>query len=547
MEPATETRSVNTAWQAPSLRGRITFLAAAVVVLLTVTLCILVGVLRSTQANTVAGSQRRLEAVARSMANAYQTRTDRSTSLSHVDARPRPKQAATTGVPPPPPLPGPPPPPPPGARPISPEEQALAAITTRVLQDETGIEGGFFRSSDRRLVGYAFPTHEGPGDPKALPARETPDILNVASSAVSQNRLQEDQFFGPHDVVLFIAVPVCDAADCHGGPVGSAWLMHRLHGAETDRKRALLWSAFGFGTVACVTVILAFLVLRQVGNGTQAVLDRLTWMGSNLSHQPRPSSVRLAEFHRVLDGLDRLGDTLRGQMERERELQSRVRQNERLAAIGQLAAGVAHELRNPLATIRLRAQMAQRKTQEDLTSQASSVILAEVDRLDLIIERLLDFSRPIRLNPSMVDVSALAEAAVQHWTSRHPDVAVRYTGDRGIRVVADLTRLEQVLDNLLDNAVQQLKASRTPSPSIGVRCQRDHEEILLEITDNGGGFTPEALGKATEPFFTTRATGTGLGLAITQEIVHAFGGTLLLSNDADGARIRIRIPGSESR
>src|ERR1700733_10652779 len=156
MEPQTETRSANTAWQAPSLRGRITFLAATVVVLLTVTLCILVWVLRSTQANTVGRSQKRLEAVARSMANAYETRTDQSASLSHSDPGP-PRQATDAEAPPPPPPPGPPPRP--GQRPHSPEEQALAAITSRVLQDETGIEGGFFRPSDQRLVGYAFPTH----------------------------------------------------------------------------------------------------------------------------------------------------------------------------------------------------------------------------------------------------------------------------------------------------------------------------------------------------------------------------------------------------
>jgi signal transduction histidine kinase len=548
MERSTQTRDVASGWQAPSLRGRISFLAAAVVVLLTVTLCILLWVLRSTQANTVARSQRHLEAVARSMANAYQSRIDRTVSLSHVDPRPNPLGPdSTPGEIPalPPPLP-PPGPHPPGDPVHSSEDRALAALTSRVLQLETGIEGGFFRSADQRLVGYAFPTHEGPGDPKALPGREMPNIQSVATNAFSERQLQEDQFFGTHDVVLFVAIPVCDTRACADGPVGSAWLMQRLPGAETDRKRALLWSAFGFGIVACVTVILAFLALRQVGRGTQAVLDRLTGMESNLAHQPRPASVKLAEFHRVLDGLDRLGETLRGQMERERELQSRLRQNERLAAIGQLAAGVAHELRNPLATIRLRAQMAQRKTQEETTTQASSVILAEVDRLDAIIERLLDFSRPIRLNAVTVDVSELAEAAVQRWAARHSEVAVRYRGDSEVCAVADPMRLEQVFDNLLDNAVNQMKEARVALPSIEVACRKEGTDASVEVVDNGGGFTPAALRNATEPFFTTRAKGTGLGLAITQEIVHALRGTLTLSNTADGAMVRIQIPESES-
>jgi signal transduction histidine kinase len=535
MEPITDSSRGTPAWQAPSLRGRIAVLAATVVVLLTGTLFLLIWVLRSTQANTVSRSQRHLQAVVQSLANAYEARSDPNASLSAPAINPVPPM--------PPPAGGPHPP---GDHPPSPAEQALQAITARALQDETGIEGGFFRLADQRLTGYAFPTHEGPGDPKALPARETPNILNVATAALTAHRMQQDQFFGPHDVVLFMAIPVCDTKACVGGPVGAAWLMQRLPGAETDRKRALLWSAFGFGIVACVTVILAFLVLRQVGHGTQAVLDRLTGMESSLSHQPHPSTLKLAEFHRVLDGLDRLGKTLRGQMERERELQSRVRQNERLAAIGQLAAGVAHELRNPLATIRLRAQMAQRKTQEEATSQASAVILAEVDRLDAIIERLLDFSRPIRLDAAMVDVSALAEASVQRWTARNPQLLFRYVGQNDIAAVADPNRLEQVLDNLLENAVRQFEGAKTLYPVIEVRCVKAGEKVCVTVADNGGGFTPAALQSATEPFFTTRAKGTGLGLAITQEIVHALGGTLTLSNEADGALVRIQIPESGS-
>jgi len=414
-----------------------------------------------------------------------------------------------------------------------------------VLQNETGIEGGYFRLADQRLAGYAFPTHEGPGDPKAMPARETPDIVKVALDAATESNLQQNQFYGTHDVVLFIAVPVCEQQDCSGGPIGSAWLMQRLPGAESDRKRVILWSAFGFGLVACLTVLLAFLALRQVSRGTDAVLDRLKWMESNLGRQARPASVNLAEFHRVLDGLDLLGDTLRAQIERERELQSRVRQNERLAAIGQLAAGIAHELRNPLATIRLRAQMAQRKMQEDTTAQASAVILAEVDRLDAMIERLLDFSRPIRLSLTKVDVSALAVAAVQRWSTRYPEVSLRYAGPSSVCAMADPMRLEQVLDNLIENAVHQLLESKPPNPGIWIDCGKNGTDVYVTVEDDGGGFTPEALQSGPEPFFTTRARGTGLGLAITQEIVHAFGGTLNLANQDEGALVRIQFPGGE--
>jgi signal transduction histidine kinase len=530
------------AWNSPSLRGRVTLIAATVVLLLMATLFILVWVLRSSQADLVARSNKHLEAVARSLAEAYQDRSDRNVSLAEAGPLPPP---------PPPKPPAPPKPPPTLVAPLppllpQPDSRSLAALTAGVLRDETGIEGGYFRSSDRRLLGYAFPTHEGPGDPGAMPARETPSILNVAVSAVNQNRLRQETFYGSHDVVLFTAVPVCDTSDCAGGPIGAAWLMQRMAGVESERKRALLWSAFGFGAVACITVILAFLVLTQVERSTQAVLDRLTRMESDLSQEDRRAGIQLAEFHRVLDGLDRLGGTLRGQIARERDLQNRLRQNERLAAMGQVTAGVAHELRNPLATIRLRSQMAQRRTTEDVTSQAAEVILAEVDRLDAIIERLLNFSRPIRLNWAVVDISGLSRSAVARWTAREPGIHFVFEGHEGVSARADKDRLEQVVDNLIENAVHQLHETKTAAPKVWLGCGMSGEETTMKIRDNGGGFSAEALKSATEPFFTTRAKGTGLGLSIAREIVAALGGELALRNEMDGAAILIRLPHRET-
>jgi signal transduction histidine kinase len=361
-------------------------------------------------------------------------------------------------------------------------------------------------------------------------------------------KVQHDQFYGAHDVVLFMAAPVCETITCTGGPVGAAWLMQRLPGAESDRKRAVLWSAFAFGTVACVTMTLAFMVLRQVDRGTQAVLDRLARMESDLSGNDPRAPVRLAEFHRVLDGLDRLGATLRSQFEKERELQRKVRQHERLAAIGQLAAGVAHDLRNPLATIRLRAQMAQRKTSDEPVVQAASVILTEVDRLDAIIERLLDFSRPIRLSRVETDVTEMCSVAASRWRARNDAIAYVCEGENNVVTVTDPVRLQQVLDNVIENSVQHLIETKTASPVITMECGQDIEKVWLEIRDNAGGFTKEALKNALEPFFTTRAKGTGLGLAIGSDIMQALGGSIQLSNSNVGAVVRLelsRTPESE--
>lgn len=507
-------------------------LAGTVVALLIATLIILVSVLRSSQTNLVNRSNKHLEAVARSMADAYRNRPDKALSLARAEEVP------------PPALAGPPPTPPPGpGHPPKPEvERSLSALTAKVLRDETGIEGGYYRPTDRRLVGYAFPSHEGPGDADALPARETPNITDLAAEAVNQNRMVQDRYKGVHDVVLFTAIPVCDNRICENGPDGAAWMMQRIAGAETERKRVLLWSIFGFGGVACITVALAFIVLTQVDKGTQAVLDRLTRMESDLSQEALPRSVKLAEFHRIFDGLDSLSNTLRSQIDRERELQSRLRQNERLAAIGQLAAGVAHELRNPLATIRLRSQMAQRKANDDAVTQANTVILSEVDRLDGIIERLLNFSRPISINLSPSNLSGLCRSALDRWASRHSDIEFGFADAATIEADTDTQRLQQVLDNIMENAVHQLVESRTTNPRIDLACEQTLTFVKISVSDNAGGFSEEALQRATEPFFTTRAKGTGLGLAITNEIVSALGGSLTIQNSGDGATVSIKLP-----
>lgn len=507
-------------------------LAGIVLSLLVATLVILISVLGNSQTELVNRSNKHLEAVARSMADAYLNRADKTVSLS----APAPA--------PPPPLPGPPPGPHPasGPPPKPAPDDTLSVVAARVLRDETGIEGGFYRPADQRLLGYAFPTHEGPGDANALPARETPKIVDLAAQAVSENRMLQDKYAGAHDVVLFIAVPVCETRLCSGGPTGAAWMMQRIPGAETERKRVLLWSIFGFGGVACITVALAFLVLNQVDRGTQAVLDRLARMESDLSQEAHPASVNLAEFHRLFDGLDQLSETLRTQAERERELQNRLRQSERLAAIGQLAAGVAHELRNPLATIRLRSQMAQRRSNDEAVTQANSIIIAEVDRLDGIIERLLNFSRPIQIKLAPVDLSALCVSVLDRWSVRHPKIKFELDAAASGRLETDAQLLEQVLDNVIENAVHQLIESHIPHPIVKLDCRQAPGLATLSITDNGGGFRQDVLQRAIEPFFTTRPHGTGLGLAITHEIVSALGGSLTIQNSDGGATVSIQFP-----
>ncbi len=419
----------------------------------------------------------------------------------------------------------------------------LSTFMAGVLRVQPGVEGGFYRGDTDQLGGYAFPTHEGPGGTKEMPVREQPTILDLARSATSTNSPQRFIFTGPHDVVLFSAVPICDEQSCKAAAAGALWLMQRLPGAETDRRRAVLWSAFGFGVMALLIVLLAFAVLRQVDGSLRLVMDRLRRMESSLEEQPAPTTaVNMVECRRLLRGLDNLARTLRVQRETERALQAKLQQHERLAAIGQLAAGVAHELRSPLATIRLRAQLSQRSNDPEASARNNAVVLSEVDRLDGIIQNLLTFARPVRLDLSRTDVALICRETALRWSAQSATAGhvIHCDATTPIHVLADGGRLRQVLDNLLENSIH---AAGDLSAEIDIHCEDGGGLAVIRVTDRGSGFSDEAIRRAMEPFFTTRDSGTGLGLSIAYEIVRAHDGELRLSNaPAGGAIAEVILP-----
>ncbi len=257
------------------------------------------------------------------------------------------------------------------------------------------------------------------------------------------------------------------------------------------------------------------------------------------------SMLHLFEFQTMLNGLERLGTTLTERMKSEQTLQDKLRHSERLASIGRLAAGVAHELRSPLATIRFRAQMTQRAVEELTAKTYCEVILAEVDRLNGIIERLLAFSRPIQLRRQDVDLAELCEEVVDRWRVQLPEVSISSLCLEASPLLcsADRSRMRQALDNIVENAAHVLREEATSDPWICLECEHRDDCALIHILDNGGGFSPEALHRGTEPFFTTRTHGTGLGLAVTHEIIAAHQGTLTVKNrGGEGATITFSIP-----
>ena len=523
-----------------SLRSRILLLVVLTFLFLAAAAISLFTFLRNRHAETLSLTEHHLVSVAASLARNYADHRTVDNSLRSIEPGP-----------PPPPLP--PPPHPQSDGPPRPRPDLLKGLTAETLQHEDGVEGGFYAARADALIGYAFPTHEGPGAEKGMPERERPTIENLAREAVAANIIRTLRFEGPHDAILFVAAPIHEpsrtdqAAKATDEVTGAAWLMERLPGIEGGQNRELLFGSVGFGIAALMTALLAVFVTTEIRSGVNIVLQRLGSMEGGLpaASQQLPGHPPLEEFARVLHGIDSLALALHEKIENERTLESQVRHNERLSALGQFAAGIAHELRNPLGTIRMRTQMWQRSADPEAAQRSSAVILEEIDRLDTIISRLLYFARPIQLQLQPVSLYDLCAVTAATWADKEAakgvQIICRATSHRV--VTADRGRLLQVLDNLMENAVYSASHSTLEGASVTISTTLDADFARIDIMDDGRGFTPAALRHAMDPFYTTKDTGTGLGLSISFEIVQAHGGELLLANRDDGGAIAsLRLP-----
>lgn len=232
-----------------------------------------------------------------------------------------------------------------------------------------------------------------------------------------------------------------------------------------------------------------------------------------------------------------------------KRLEEKVRRVEKFAALGKLAAAVAHEIRNPLSSIRGFAKFLSHQLQDRPQDQEyAGVMVKEVDRINRVVTDLLNFARPLDLEPGPVNPVELVEHIVHlvKGDAGSQDVNILVKTDRCPETVfLDQDQITQALLNLSLNALQ----ASSPGQTIEIGAELDNvtNEIMFWLEDNGPGIPEENLKKVFDPFFTTRAKGTGLGLAIVQKIVENHRGSISvispLPGKKNGCRFVIFIPG----
>jgi signal transduction histidine kinase len=227
------------------------------------------------------------------------------------------------------------------------------------------------------------------------------------------------------------------------------------------------------------------------------------------------------------------------------ETQQELVRKEQLAVVGELAAVVAHEVRNPLAVI-ANSVAGLRKTTISKDDQITllAILDEETSRLNRIVSDLLRFARPVSVQRARVPLNARLDRALKMARAdQRIDVETKVEV-ADVTVWADASLLRQVFDNLVENAVQAMNFDGTLS--VGIRAKRDDDGldgIAIEIKDTGEGMSTIVKSRAKDPFFTTRPSGTGLGLAIVDRIVVAHGGHLLIESHAgEGTTVTVFLP-----
>jgi signal transduction histidine kinase len=274
--------------------------------------------------------------------------------------------------------------------------------------------------------------------------------------------------------------------------------------------------------------------------GIRVLIMRLTFLaiaGNLVNVLAEALRVQSSKYQKVAEELADANRNLR-------EAEAAVRRSERLAALGQLSAGLAHELRNPLGTMRVSAEMLAKNVaaENELAREMAGFIASEVDRTNSLVTRFLEFARPLQLKPAVVDITEVLDRAVTLVERDAPQYRVTFYKNYSPDLAPfplDAELMERVFYNLLLNAAQ----ASAESGAITVKTRAVDGTAEVAVIDRGPGVDPKIMEQIFNPFFTTKPDGVGLGLAIVSKIVDEHGGRITVESEpAKGTVFRVYLP-----
>jgi len=312
-------------------------------------------------------------------------------------------------------------------------------------------------------------------------------------------------------------------------------LMAEIHSAEAFAPL----SAMARQTLALALVALlgALSLSAFLSRGLARPVNRLTAASGRVAAGDL-SPPKLPEGRNELGRLSAAFNTMVDDLSRhERELL----QAERLAAVGRLAAGVVHEMRNPLSALKMNlGALARREDLSEIEREQLAIARAQGDRLERMLDELLDYSRPLELRRQSLDLHELLVQCAEQVQAEASEAGVELrVEDGGAKFDGDSEILLRALVNLTANAVQASKSGA----QVRLSASTESERVILEVVDQGRGMSEREKQRLFDPFYTTREDGTGLGMSNARKCVEAHGGRLeVQSDEGRGTVARIILP-----
>ncbi|MEW6661415.1 MAG: ATP-binding protein [Bacillota bacterium] len=414
-------------------------------------------------------------------------------------------------------------------------DERVKGILKKSLSNYSGVRAGVLLLPSRRVI-LAGDLDRFDHRPEPWP-REDGDFILERNPVVLQALMTGERASG---LVAFFkgerlvhAVPVSIANE-----KAVAWTEEMLQPAFVHNRVMRQWGFILSLLGLSVAFASALYLSGRLARGVNRIQKGLASLKHDLNYRLPPMSGELGQIAAAINQL------ARGLLERDR-LEQQLQRSTRLAALGHLTAGVAHEMRNPLGIIRGTAQlMSQEYSHIPGLAQDVGVILEQVDRQNRVIRELLDFARPSPPQVQTLDLNAVLESVLlfsrKFLQQKQVELITRL--DYGIPPVqADGERIKQVFLNLLLNAAEAMPGGGR----ITIETSGSPGRVVVSFRDTGPGISPADLPHLFDPFFTTKNEGTGLGLAISHQIVTLHGGTIEVEQGNPGAVFRVILPAFE--
>ncbi len=399
---------------------------------------------------------------------------------------------------------------------------ALRAVSYEVLRSYPDVEGGYYL--DDQPIGHSFPSYTEPGSGLKQPPIERNAVLACLADSRSRGQVGRRVFTDGQDLVIVSAlVPP-------GRPL-AVWGLKRY--IDFNSSSHLIHQLFlgGLMLVSLVSIGAVLKLSFSMQRGFAAIQAGLARLRTDLNYRLPDQDHELST---IVDAINEMAVS-------RQKLEGDLRREDRLRVMGRVVAGIAHEIRNPLNSIRLTLEVLKRRLRKhNIGENEVALVTAETERLDKLLNSILVFGsdEPGRLcRQTVLPVLERTMALVRPQVEDR-GIATNVTALPELAAFVDGDHLQQALMSLLLNAID----AAGPGGRISVSMKQNNGHVEIDVEDSGPGLTREQQERLFEAFYTTKTSGTGMGLAVTRTLLEKMGATIQYVASGPGAHFRILLP-----